>query len=158
MTDINAAYRATFTRRWHSNPDMADQNDEVGAHQGRVALLALCLWPTAHAVHRAAILHDLGEAAVGDMNGEAKRRDPGLASCLARLEADAMTAMALPKVALMDGEQRMLKLADKLDAYLFVRHRRPHLLAHPDWAVAKADIMSMAWQTSVGPQVMEILG
>ena len=158
MTDIITAWQATFARRWHSNPFMADLVDNLGEHQGRTALLALCLWPSAHAVHRAAIVHDLGEPyAAGDVSGEVKGRNPDLTAIINRLESDAMAAMGLPESPLEFGEARMLKLADALDAYLFVHHQRPHLLNGNGWPKQKAVMIEMAWSLGVGAQVEGML-
>ena len=157
MTDIRAAYRATFVRRWHSNPDASDLHDELGAHQGRVALLCLTLWPDAHALPRAALMHDIGESGLGDVSGDAKRQYPDLAAMLLRIEGERLAAMKLPAVSLSDMEQRRLYLADLLDAYLFIRHRRPRLLSGDGWPEALHVIRATAWACGVGAQVEGLL-
>ena len=158
MTDINAAWRSLAVARFHSNPDAAHLGDSNAAHTGRVALLALCLWPTAHAVYRAAILHDCGEAATGDVSGEVKRCNPDLAAILDRIEGEARAAMDLPAVSLDERDAKKLHLADKLDAYLFIRHRAPHMLAGGGWPDDRAAIVALAWQTGVGAVVEGLLG
>jgi len=157
MTDILAAYRATFVRRWHSNPDASDLHDEVGAHQGRVALLCLALWPDHHALPRAALMHDLGESGLGDVCGLAKRQYPDLAAIMHRIEGERMAAMKLPAVSLSEMEKRRVNLADMLDAYLFIRHRRPRLLSGDGWPETLDVIRATAWACGVGTQVEGLL-
>ena len=41
MTDLLRTWRATFTRRWHSNPDLCQTHDPVGAHSARAALASV---------------------------------------------------------------------------------------------------------------------
>jgi len=157
MIDIHAAWRSLAVARFHSNPDAAHLGDTNAAHTGRVALLALCLWPTAHAVYRAAVLHDIGEAATGDVSAEVKRLNPDLAAILNRIEGEARAAMDLPAVSLDARDAKKLHLADRLDAYLFIRHRAPHLMAGDGWQMSRAAIREMAWQTGVGAVVEGLL-
>lgn len=131
--DILAIWRATFTRRWHRHADLADIADPISGHQGRVALLAVVLFPNAHALHRAAIMHDMGEAVVGDVPNPVKERNPALKAELDRIEAIAMAKMGLPECDLNAHELKMLRLCDKLDAILWARHHRYALMSEPGW-------------------------
>ena len=67
-TALMNQWRATFVRRWHRNPDLADTNDPIGGHSARVALLLLNYWPLSSifAITHA-LTHDLGEAYAGDV-------------------------------------------------------------------------------------------
>ena len=47
MNPTLRAWLASATRRWHTNPDLCDTHDPVAAHQGRVALLLLSIYPDA---------------------------------------------------------------------------------------------------------------
>lgn len=152
------AWEATFTRRWHRHPRLADTHDPVGAHQGRVALLALILFPTAHAVHRAAIMHDMGEAAVGDVPNPVKNRNPDLKLALDRIEAEAMSDLGLPSVALDERERDMLRLCDKLDALMWARHHAPALMDEPGWQGDAQEIRGLMWRLGVGERISGILG
>jgi hypothetical protein len=153
MTPLHHAWRVGLSERWHTNPDMAHIPDSLHRHQGATALIALMLWPTAHAVHRAAIMHDLGEGAVADVSGQTKRQNPDLAAILGRLEADARKAMGLPDVSLSDWDRLCLDLADKLEAYLWVHHHKPQLLDRPDWQEARKAIGNLAWKTGAQAEV-----
>jgi hypothetical protein len=156
--DIMAAWRAGFTRRWHSNPDMAQFDDPVCGHSGRVAVLAVMLFPSRIAVMRAAVLHDLGEGAVGDMNGDTKRRNPDLAAMLDRLEDAAVQDMGLPFVSLSESDVRCLQLCDWLDAWLFMMLRAPHLAGRDDWAAYRVKIGALAEGLGVGGPVARLMG
>ena len=152
MTDIHMAWRATFTRRWHRHADLAYTVDPVSGHQGRVALLALILFPTAYAVHRAAIMHDMGEASVGDVPNPVKNRNPDLKLILDRIEGEAMAALSLPEVSLSVVEKDMLRLCDKLDAYLWAHHHQPAIMGFRGWPEDAAEIVRLSWCTKV-PQI-----
>lgn len=151
--NLQAAWEATFTRRWHRHALLADTNDPIAAHQGRVALLALMLFPTAHAVHRAALCHDMGEAAVGDVPNPVKNRNPDLKAALDRIEGEAMERMGIPAVSLDDIERDMLRLCDKLDAILWARHHRPGLMSHPAWQGDVQEVNGLAWRLGVQDKV-----
>jgi hypothetical protein len=157
-SDIMAAWRAGFTRRWHSNPDMAQFDDPVCGHSGRVAVLACLLFPHRPQVIRAAVLHDLGEGAVGDMNGEAKRRNPDLAQMLHDLESDAMRDIGVPYPNLSATESDALRLCDLLDAWLFMMLRAPQLQDRPDWRACRHDILRLAISLGVADAVERLIG
>lgn len=155
---IIAAWEATFTRRWHRHAHLADTHDPIAAHQGRVALLALILFPQEHALHRAAIMHDMGEAAVGDVPNPVKNRNPDLKAALDRIEAEAMSEMQLPDVAMDDRDRDMLRLCDKLDAILWARHHRPELMEEPGWRGDVQEVRGLMWRLGVGDRVSAVLG
>ncbi len=153
---LRAAWDATLAHRWHRNAAMAATGDTVGGHHGRVALLAMMLFPTAHAVHRACVLHDLGEASVADVAGDVKDANPVLRAELDRLEAAAIAALGIKFPKLDDIERRMLWLCDKLDAFLWVQHHKPHLLQQLDWREARSRILTEANRLRVN--VTEVVG
>ena len=144
------AWEATFTRRWHRDAFLAETHDPISAHSGRVALLALMLFPTRHALHRAAILHDMGEAAVGDVSWQVKRDHPDLREALERIEREAVRALGLPDVDLDAHERDMLELCDRLDAYLWARHHKPEQMADDHWITSRDELRAMAWRCNVG--------
>jgi len=153
---LRAAWRASLTARWHKNADMCHIYDPNCGHSGRVALLAILLFPTAHAVHRAAILHDIGEASVADVAGDVKDANPVLRAELDRLEADAIADLGIKFPQLEDIERRMLWLCDKLDAWMWVGHHKPHLLQQLDWREARSRILTEANRLRVN--VTEVVG
>lgn len=131
MNDTLTAWRSGFVRRWHSNPDLSDLHDENAAHHGRVAMLAVKLFPEcSRAFLLACVTHDAAEWFVGDI--AYTKRERAYAAALDTAEAQALEAMGLT-VELTPDQRRRLKLVDRLDAYLFVKHRRPHVLAGDGW-------------------------
>ena len=74
---LTALYNAGAVRRWHTNPHMAHVVDTIDGHSGRVAKMILLLHPApSMALIRAALTHDDGEYAVGDIPGPAKSALP----------------------------------------------------------------------------------
>ena len=70
---LNTQFRASFVRRWHTNPDLAQTVDTLAGHGGRVARIILKLWPDASAaLLQWALVHDDGESVVGDVPAPAK--------------------------------------------------------------------------------------
>ena len=129
MSKTLRAWRASFTRRWHTNPDLCDTLDYDAGHQGRVALLVLSLFPDASRTLLChAITHDQGEAAVGDISYDAKKLYPELAEMAANCEALELVKQGFviyPN--LTEREKRMLKLCDHLDAWLWMMRHARHL-------------------------------
>jgi hypothetical protein len=74
--------------------------------------------------------HDAGEHAVGDM--PYTRKSPEFAAVLDAAEAEVLADMGLD-FGLTATEIRRLKLVDRLDAYLFAKHRRPGVLTGDGW-------------------------
>lgn len=129
--DVMTAWRSGFVQRWHSNPDLSDLHDENAAHQGRCAMLALKLFPDcSRDLLVACVTHDAAEWFVGDI--AYTKRERAFASALDEAEAAALADMGLA-IGLNPADRRRLKLVDRLDAYLFVRHRRPHVLSGDGW-------------------------
>ena len=126
---------AGSTHRWHTNPIYAATRDRVDGHSARVAVLILQFKPEAPVeLLRAAITHDLGENAVGDLASPVKWRNPGLYAALAALEAEALSEMGLRFPALHADQAALLSLCDGLDAYLWaVTHCPQHVAARDDW-------------------------
>ena len=100
-----------------------------------MAILALHSWPDAsRELLVACVVHDLGEAATGDVPWPAKRDCPELAGCLDVLEGRARVAMGMDGPWTLDMDDfRRLKFLDRLDAYLWVKHHAPHVLQRDDW-------------------------
>ncbi len=129
-------WRASFTRRWHANPDLCHTIDPVAAHSGRMGILALTLWPDASRDLLAACLtHDLGEWATGDVPAPAKR-DPELRAALDRLEAQALDAMQMG-LDLSPMDEWRLRYLDRLDAYMWAEFHHPDLIKRKAWRKAK---------------------
>lgn len=115
-------WQATFVRRWHTSPHLSHTVDPVGYHSGRMAVLALTLFPDASRDLLAAIaVHDLGESVTGDVPWGAKR-DLGLKEALDELEEVSLSNMGLYVPLYSETDARRLKFLDRLDAYLWAKH------------------------------------
>lgn len=123
MSNLMHIYHATMVKRWHTNPHMSDTGDPVGYHSGRMAVLALKLWPCDWETLAACLTHDLGEFVSGDIP----------------YDGDKTTANAVADEWSIDNEldwhvnaknqtKQRLKFLDKLDAYLWARHHNPKLV------------------------------
>lgn len=145
MSKTLRAWRASFTRRWHTNPDLCDTLDYVSGHQGRVALLVLSIFPDASRTLLAhAITHDQGEAAVGDISYDAKRRFPAVAEMCAKAEAQELENQGFRLPNLTERETRMLKLCDHLDAWLWMMRHARHLAGRSDWREQRQHMLNEA--------------
>ena len=131
-------WRASFTRRWHANPDLCHTVDPVAAHSGRMGILALVCFgnDASRALLAACLCHDLGEVWTGDAPYTAKQ-DPDLKAALDRMEAMYLADMGL-LFGLQMVDARRLKYLDRLDAYLWAEHHAPHVLDSDGWPEQRA--------------------
>lgn len=147
---------AGSTHRWHTNPAFCASGDRVDGHSCRVAILIMQFMPDATAeLLRAAIVHDLGENAVGDLASPVKRKNPDLYAAVDGLEGDALRAMGfdIPAHVLGARDRAVLHLCDGLDAYLWaVTHRPDYVRARADWRAmfarlqSRADALGLRWK------------
>jgi hypothetical protein len=158
MNPALRAWLASFTRRWHTNPDLCDTHDPVAGHQGRVALLLLSIYPEASRTLLAhAITHDQGEAGSCDCSYDAKKANPQLAGLLHRLEGDEIAAQGFNLPNLSAREEKVLKLCDWLDSYLWMLKHAPKLRARKDWRAQGDNIVSLAEDLDLGEAVVALL-
>ena len=143
MSDkLKNAFQSGCVRRWHTNPDLAHTNDRIDAHSGRVARIILMLNPSASAeLLRAALIHDDGEIAVGDMKAPLKDSRPDIAKALQEIE-DAHLADLWGVIVLNETESRWLKMADRLDAYMWALRHCPQTLESDGWPDSYVWILS----------------
>ena len=122
-------YHATMVRRWHTNPHLSHTVDPVGYHSGRMAILALKLWPYDWDTVAACLTHDLGEFASGDIpwNGDKTTANKVADEWSIENELDWH----------LDVMTDRLKFLDKLDAYLWARHHAPDILKDTAWQSQK---------------------
>ena len=140
-TDIQRVFYAGLTTRWHTNPWLAQTCDRLDGHQGRVARLILALFPDASRdLLIAALTHDDGESVTGDIPATYSKSDiHKVAEALARGEIWGST----PRLSYTDGQR--LRLADKLDAYMWAEHHAPAVvLDNPEWSEAWQEIVKLA--------------
>lgn len=134
MSKLNNCWLASFVNRWHTNPHLLNTNDRIDGHSMRVTMIAFYLYPQ---LSREGILnaltHDLGEHAVGDMAHDVKRENPAISMCLGDMELMALTDLGLAPAYLNKYETDIIKLADQLDAILWVNHHKPELMKQFKW-------------------------
>lgn len=138
MTDIWKLYRAGRVRRWHTNADLSHIDDYIDGHSGRVARLCAFLWRDCSAdLLRAALSHDDGEWAVGDMPATAKRQYPDIAGRILTREIEAREYIWGDYPDLTNTEYDRLHFADRLDAYMTAARHAPHVMSDGDWPEAR---------------------
>ena len=141
------AWLATFTRRWHRNPDMCHTVDPVSGHSARMGILALKLWPDASRdLLVACLTHDLGEYITGDVAWPAKQ-DRELAEALDRIEACSLADMGMLFDLNGPKDIKRLKYLARLDDYLWTQHHRPDILNRDGWPE------SLAWLEAAWAEV-----
>ena len=153
------AWKASFTRRWHSNYDLADTLDYVAGHQGRVALLMLALKPDVSRVALIhAITHDQGEVATGDVSAMVKRAmSHDCRDQLAFCEAEEVIAQFGDLQNLTVMETMLLRLCDRLDAWMWMMRHARHLYAREDWQKQLAETQDLAAVLGLDEEVESLI-
>ncbi|MEM9043490.1 MAG: hypothetical protein AAGC81_02260 [Pseudomonadota bacterium] len=133
--------------------------DPVDGHGARVAVLALKMEPC---LSREAIIfaltHDYGEFAVGDFSNRFKKQEPKLAKHLAELERDEIARLGLKVDHLLNArEARIVHLADKLDAWLWMIRHEPGLRHRKEWRDQLADSIRVASELRVHDPVLDVV-
>lgn len=141
-------YYSTMVRRWHTNPHMSHTVDPTGYHSGRMAILALAIWPDASRDLLASCLtHDLGEYASGDIpwgSYDVKREADRFAD---EWSSDNGIANYL---SLKPHERVKLKFLDRLDAYLWARHHNAEYVNNSvDWKIQRDSLHTQAKELGV---------
>lgn len=158
MSTIYRAWRASFTRRWHTDPDLCHTTDPVSGHQQRVALLLLTLFPDASRdLIIGAITHDQGEAGPGDTPYDAKQANPALRAIVAALEEEELSAQRWPPFELGSADTKRLKLCDWLDAWLWALQHAPHITKREDWFRQFARMLETASELGVAAAVCDLV-
>lgn len=142
--------------RWHAheNPRLRDSGDTINLHQARVAASCHSLAAAmGHALYDSDLIyaaknHDEAERVLGDMPGPVKARFPALAAAFAKVELQVLTEMGLTWT-LTRTEDAMLRLCDRLDAYLWAQRCG---VTGGEWDAARREIDQMA--RGLGPAAM----
>ena len=134
-------WRATLVRHWPKNADLYDSGDLQHGHAGRMGVMALALWPAEPDLACACMMHDMGEGGdgPGDVCGGWKARHPERAKLVAEWEAEAYAELGLPTF----KKDPRVHLLDRLDRYLWVALKAPHLTATDEWRQARRDIHAL---------------
>ena len=155
---LQSLYNAGRVRRWHTNPDLSHIDDYIDGHAGRVTRLVAFLWPSASGrLLRAALAHDDGEYAVGDMAATMKRQYPELAEILSDMEHAARRAIWGADQYLTPVEQARLKFADNLDAWMVAQRHAPHVLSGDGWPEQRAWLIGQSHALGVAHVVEGVL-
>lgn len=107
--------------RWHVER-LDPQRVSEHSHGVAVILCFICENPSANLL-KAALFHDLAEKQAGDMPAPVKWEHPEINSFLHELEQRVKSRMGLI-VELTDEEERLLKIADYLDAAYYAMEQR----------------------------------
>lgn len=153
--------RGNYVRRFHANPDLAHVGDTNGHHQASVAQIVFHLLPDSsiNLIH-AALHHDSAEQFVGDLPQPFKAVAPDFAEMHSSIETAYLADIGADMSELLTQlDVKILKLADRLAAYLHVRHVAPHILAAYGWPQDRDRLIGMAWGISadVGAKVEAML-
>lgn len=161
--NIQSIFNAGRVRRWHMNADLSCTDDFNDAHQGRVARLILALHPNPRMLLIAAALsHDDGEFAAGDLAGDVKRANPNLYAALQNIEDEAVCEIwdlpnhETPCHVLPKEDLEWLKFADSLDAYMWMMHRKPALSARPDWTAQYQRLREFAIKHNIWDAIKQV--
>ena len=151
-------YQANVSR-WHASPvpEMRNCGDNIKDHHDRCVFLFWGLFDNPPITLRNAILwHDQPEVILGDMPFTAKRDFPELTAAWDVAEQAVIERYDVPQPA-NQWERDVLKLVDRMDAYMMVRIHAPHILGEPDWREALYDIDRRADKLGVLGKVCAIL-
>lgn len=142
MRDLPEILRGGYCTRWHANPDLAHIRETLAEHHARVAQIILALHPQPSvALIDAALHHDAGEPAVGDLPWFFKQAHPQIAADHAAVEADVLAELGC-SWPLSPEDVRWIKFADRLAAYAHVAQMAPAVLQRDDWQCARADLVT----------------
>tara|TARA_R110002072_G_scaffold26966_17_gene88466 strand:+ start:713 stop:1195 length:483 start_codon:yes stop_codon:yes gene_type:complete len=115
-------YESGQVARYHCNPRMSLFRQTNADHQWGCVILILQLHPDPSInLIRAAATHDCGEIDAGDLSHPVKRSNPEHAAAHDALEAEKAEAMGVPRPQLTNEEARWLKLADRLESFLYMK-------------------------------------
>ena len=150
MTMLRRIFHAGRVRRWHTNPVLSRTDDYLDGHHARVARIILALHPNP-SIHliTAALTHDDGESETGDMPAPFKNSLPDpIRAALDTWEASGRQVVwcEAPHDLSVD-DAAWLKLADRLDAYMWARHHGANM-SRDGWPEARSEITSLAFKVA----------
>lgn len=155
--DLTSILRGGYCTRFHANPDMAHIRETLAEHHARVAQIILALHPAPSLrLIDAALHHDAGEPAVGDVPWPVKRDNLELAAMLDKAEANERERIGC-SFDLNAEDAAWLKLADRLAGIAHVAHTNPRILSRPDWMSDIRMVLDLADGLSIRSRVDEIV-
>lgn len=143
--------------RWHAHPDsrLRLSGDTINSHQQRCVDLLMRIYPNAsQPLIEAVRYHDEAERWLGDMPYMAKQQFSDLAAAMREAEIciEMDHGIPAPKTTF---DRSMVKIVDRLDAYLWMLDCAPDLAKEKDWIAALdalillSDQMGVAWPVSI---------
>jgi 5'-deoxynucleotidase len=154
-------FNAGRVRRWHTNPVMSQHDDYNDAHSGRVARIIADLHPNPSAeLLKAALQHDDGEEWAGDVPYTAKIMMPlEMLEYLENVETNARIAKwgKCYVSDLSESDYSWLKFADRLDAYMWQKHKEEWQLSDDDWRPYADKIIEAAEALGVKDKIIGIV-
>lgn len=150
---ITQNWLAHRTQRYHTSPQLARIGQTNADHAHGVASIIAMLHPApSPELLMAALWHDAGEAAVGDLPSPFKTAHPTLARMHRAFEEEAAAEVCPPNW-ITDNDEAWLKMADGLEAVLFVSLHYPDLLMRADWIEHQGAVTQLAAQLGVAAAV-----
>ena len=151
-------YKSGFVQRWHTHHVLARTGQTLGHHQWGVATIIAALHPCpSAALLMAAMWHDVGESVSGDMPFTAKRNNVALSYELGKIEHKAQSRLTQRNIVIDDDDEAWLKMADRLEAYLYVQTVEPRLLDSDDWQECLDDIFAISEELGIYDDVAELV-
>lgn len=157
---LTAVFSAARVTRWHTHPRLSLTHDPLDGHQGRVARIIMALHPAPSAqLLMAALTHDDGEKATCDMSGPNKESlPPELVEALEEAAQEAREALWGNVHINVTGENAdWLKLADRIDAFMWCGFHAAEELDKPEWRRARQWIFDASAKLGCNAPVGEML-
>jgi hypothetical protein len=142
MTLSETEFYAADVNRWHASvvPELRGCGDTIQTHQMRcVGLVSRLITAPKRTLIEATRWHDQPEVILGDMPFTAKRDFPGFAAAWDTMERHVIAQYDVPQPA-DQWEADVVKLVDRMDAYMIARKHARWILDEPDWRDALTDI------------------
>lgn len=159
MSKVAKTWAAHRTRRWHTNPHLAHIGQTLADHAHGVAAIIMHLHPSpSRALIGAALMHDAGEHAVGDIPAPAKSRWPSVMAHVSAVEGSQRDAL-LPQwllqewPGLTDEDHKWLHLADALEALMWAEHFAPSDRCAGGFAELNIAVAALAEELGVADRV-----
>jgi 5'-deoxynucleotidase YfbR-like HD superfamily hydrolase len=116
---------------------------------GRVAALVCHFFPDDLVAIKAAVLHDMGEAAVGDMSHKVKKKYPELREILHQAEVEALADLNIEFPELTEEQAKRVYFCDQLDALMWAYLKHPWLSEVELWQTFENWVASMGKELGV---------
>lgn len=155
INDIIQLLQSGFSKRFHSNPDMADKADDLAQHQWSVAMILLFLKPDcSKELLVEALTHDVGEMVAGDLSYDFKINNKEIAELHKKLEVIYRNRIISTKELFFKDDINALQLSDWLSAYWWVGVKNPSLLYRNDWLDQRKYFKNLATKTPFEERVL----